>query len=237
MITIVIPTKNEEDYLPTLLESIKRQTQLPSAVVVADAFSTDRTREIALSFGAKVVDGGLIPFGRNRGAQHADTPLILFLDADVEMTDPKFLEKTVSEMLERKLDLATCDVSPSGGNFVDTLMHKIYNSYVRAWGAIFPHAPGFCLFVRREKHKELGGFDESVTFCEDHDYARRLNKIGKFGFLNSKKISVSIRRLDRDGRLNIALKYILAELHIALIGPIRHNLFNYTFGHGSKKNH
>jgi len=234
MLSIVIPTKNEEEYLPNLLKSIKQQTFQPDHIIVADAGSTDHTREIAKSFGARVVKGGMPSVGRNRGAVCADSELILFLDADVELRDPEFLEKSVGEMIERKLDLATCDVFPLSDAHVDHFMHKAYNSYARAWGSLFPHAPGFCLFVRREKHKAIRGFDESVTFCEDHDYAQRLCKKGTFGFLKSTKIPVSIRRLDRDGRMNIAMKYLLAEVHLALLGPIRHKKFNYTFGH--KKN-
>lgn len=234
MITIVIPTKNEEAVLPRLLESIRRQTLQPHEIIVADASSTDRTREIAASFGARVVEGGLPGPGRNRGAEAATTDLVLFLDADVELRDPEFLERSVGEMLERKLDLATCDVFPLSDDWVDHVMHKAYNVYARVWGDVFPHAPGFCMFAKRSLHKKIGGFDEAVLFCEDHDYARRAVKSGTFGFLRSTKIPVSIRRLDRDGRVNIAIKYTLAELHLATLGPIKHDRFKYTFGHRSK---
>lgn len=231
MLTIVIPTKNEEVYLPRLLESIKKQTLQPSETIVADAQSTDRTRDIARSMGATIVDGGMISFGRNAGAYKAQTEFILFLDADVELRDPEFLEKAVGEMLERKLDLATCDVFPLSDQYIDHFMHKAYNKYARAWGSLYPHAPGFCMLTRRELHEKIGGFDETATFCEDHDYARRATEHGRFGFLKSTKIPVSIRRLDRDGRMKIAIKYMLAELHLAFLGPIRHNKFHYTFGH------
>lgn len=235
MLTIVIPTKNEEDYLPRLLESIKKQTLQPSDIIVADAQSTDRTREIADSFGAKVVEGGMISVGRNAGARVAQTDFILFLDADVELRDPEFLEKAVGEMLERKLDLATCDCFPLSDQYIDHFLHKAYNTYARAWGSLYPHAPGFCMLTRRDLHEKIGGFDEEVTFCEDHDYARRATKHGRFGFLKSTKIPVSIRRLDRDGRMKIVIKYLLAELHLAFLGPIRHNRFQYTFGHTPAK--
>ena len=149
MLSIVIPTKDEEEFLPLLLESIKHQTMQPSEIIVADAQSTDRTREIAESYGAKVVEGGAVSAGRNRGAEQVSFDIILFLDADVELRDPEFLEKSVGEMIERKLGLATCDVFPLSDAFVDHFMHKAYNVYARAWGALFPHAPGFCMFVRR----------------------------------------------------------------------------------------
>jgi len=231
MITIVIPVKNEETVLPCLLESIRRQTLQPREIIVADAGSTDRTCEIAARYGARVVEGGLPGPGRNQGARVAQTDLILFLDADVELRDPEFLERSVGEMLERKLDLATCDVFPLSDAWIDHVLHTAYNVYARVWGDVFPHAPGFCMFVRRSTHESIGGFDEAVVFCEDHDYARRASKVGSFGFLRATKIPVSIRRLDRDGRVNIAIKYLLAELHLATLGPIRHDHFKYSFGH------
>ncbi len=235
MLTIIIPTKNEEEYLPKLLTSIKKQTCQPEEIIVADADSTDQTKKIAKTFGVKVVEGGMPSVGRNNGAKAANTELILFLDADVELRDPEFLEKSIQEMNERGLGLATCDVFPLSDDMVDHFMHKAYNKYARAWGSLFPHAPGFCMFVRRELHEKIGGFDETVLFCEDHDYAQRFKKVGKFGFLKSTRIPVSIRRLDRDGRMKIAMKYMMAELHLAFIGPIRHNKFCYTFGYKKQK--
>lgn len=231
MVTIVIPTLNEEAFLPKLLASIRKQTLQPKEILVADAGSKDGTRAIAAEFGARVVEGGMPGPGRNRGAAEAKTDFILFLDADVELRDAEFLEKAIGEMMERDLDIATCDVFPLSDAFIDHFMHRAYNGYARVWGQVFPHAPGFCMLVRRSMHERIGGFDESVTFCEDHDYAQRAVKIGSFGFLRAGSIPVSIRRLDRDGRMNIAIKYMLAELHIALLGPIRHNRFKYTFGY------
>lgn len=234
-LSIVIPTKNEEENLPKLLESIKKQTLQPKEIIVADAGSTDKTCEIAKSYGAIVVDGGMPAAGRNRGAEHATGDLVLFLDADVELLDPAFLEKSLGEFQDCRLGLATCDVFPLTDTHVDKLMHGAYNKYVRAWGSRLPHAPGFCMLVKRDGHIKIGGFDESVVFCEDHDYARRFKKVGKFGILKSVKIPVSIRRMDRDGRMNIALKYMLAELYMTFVGPIRTDKFKYSFGHAKRQ--
>ncbi len=235
MLTVVVITKNEEKNLPVLLESIRHQTLQPREVIVSDANSTDKTRKIAKKYGARIIDGGLPSVGRNRGAEAAQSDYVLFLDADVELRDPEFLEKSLGEMLEKNYGLATCDVFPLSDAFVDHFMHKAYNSYVRAWGSMFPHAPGFCMFVKKDLHHQMNGFDEQISFCEDHDYAQRFKKIGNFGFLKSTKIPVSIRRLDRDGRMKIAVKFMMAELHLAFLGPIKHDKFKYTFGHKKKK--
>ncbi len=234
MLSVVIPTKNEEADLPKLLASLAAQTVRPDEIIVADAKSTDKTRAIAEAAGARVVDGGLPSVGRNRGAAAATQSLVLFLDADVVLTDPTMLQRMLAAFDERSLDVATCEVEPLDAGKVDRVLHKAYNQYAKALEKIFPHAPGFCILARKELHDRIGGFDESVVFCEDHDYVQRASKLGRFGILPV-KVPVSIRRLDRDGRLQIAVKYVLAELHLATLGPIRHDLFNYTFGHDAKK--
>lgn len=57
-LSIIIPTYNEEEYLPKLLEGIKSQDFEDYEIIVADANSTDKTREIAEVYGCKIVDGG-----------------------------------------------------------------------------------------------------------------------------------------------------------------------------------
>lgn len=230
-LSIVIPTKNEERYLGRLLHSIEKQTFQPREVIVADAHSSDRTREIAYMHGAKVVDGGLPGIGRNNGAKVAEGEVILFLDADVELRKADFLEKAVTTFVKEKFDIATADVLPISKNRFDIVAHEVYNKFVHVMGRRFPHAAGFFIMVKKDLHERIGGFDETVVFCEDHDYAMRASKVGKFGFLMPLKIPVSTRRLDRDGRLRIAGKFILAEIHLRTIGPIRKNYFHYTFGH------
>jgi len=42
---------------------------------------------------------------------------------------------------------------------------------------------------------------------------------------------VSVRRLDKDGRLNISVKYLAVEAHLIFLGPIYSDVFNYKFGH------
>src|SRR6266702_7918120 len=98
-VSIVIPTLNEEKYLPRLLMSIREQTVPPAEVIVADADSIDKTKQIAKSFGCIVTKGGYLPTGRNNGAKLATSELILFLDADV-MLPADFLQKTVKEFVD-----------------------------------------------------------------------------------------------------------------------------------------
>ncbi len=230
-LSVIIPALNEEKLLPYLLESIKNQENIDLEIIVADNNSEDKTREIAKSFGAKVVEGGLPAKARNNGAKAAKGEILLFLDADVVLPAPDFLEKCVAEFGEKKFDMATCAIVPLSENAIDKLFHQVANFYIQKMKPLLTHAPGFCIFIKKELHESIGGFDEEVKLAEDHDYADRASKNGSFGFLESYPILVSVRRFEKDGRLNIATKYVLCEAHMILKGPIKSDIFKYRFGY------
>lgn len=84
-LTIVLPVKNEERNLPGCLEAIGED--LAAAIVVIDSGSTDRTREIALQYGATVIQfdwDGKFPKKRNWYLRNHPpaTRWVMFLDAD-----------------------------------------------------------------------------------------------------------------------------------------------------------
>ena len=84
MLSIIIPAYNEEKYLPRLLRCIKEQTYKDYEIIIADANSTDKTRQIAKKYGCKIAKGGLPAVGRNNGAKIAKGDILLFLDADAK---------------------------------------------------------------------------------------------------------------------------------------------------------
>lgn len=230
-LSIVIPVKNEEKMLPKLLDTVKAQTFTDYEVIVADAHSTDNTRAVAESYGARVVEGGMPGPGRNRGAIAAQGEVIAFLDADVQLPSSKFMEECLAEMDRKNLDVATCKVKPLSRKPIDRALHEAYNAYAIATEKIRPHAPGFCILVRRHAHEGVKGFDEEVVFAEDHDYVQRAQKEGyRFGLLRSHPVAVSVRRLEKDGRLAIALKYIFGELHLLTKGSFKDLPFEYRMG-------
>ena len=236
--SIIIPTKNEQEHLPVLLESIRAQSFRDYEVIVADAGSDDRTREIAVAFGAQVTGGGLPGPGRNRGAEAASGDILIFFDADVKLPSAGFLEDCWHEMEYKKLDLATCRVMPLSVRHIDRALHEAYNAYALATEKIRPHAPGFCIFIRRNAHLGIKGFDEDVVMAEDHDYVQRAAEKGyRFGILRSHPIGVSVRRLEKDGRLSIALKYIFVEMRMMTTGSLKGDMpFKYEMGGKSAGN-
>ena len=92
-LTIVIPCKNEQDYIHHLLDDLRNQNIGNTRIIIADA-STDNTRAMIERHKGKlnveVVEGGPVSIAKNNGAKLATTPYILFIDADV-----RFFKHTV----------------------------------------------------------------------------------------------------------------------------------------------
>ena len=225
MISIIIPVLNEEDYLPLLLNSIEKQEFIDYEIIIADGGSKDRTTEIATNYGCRVISGGLPAKGRNEGVKIARGELLFFIDADSTLP-PNFFSKLIEEFEKRKLDLASFQVYPKG-NIVDKILYSIYNFFAFAIQKFLPHATQTIL-VKKEIHQKIGGFDEEITIGEDHAYARKGAKHGKFGFLlKVPPILTSVRRFNREGRLKTYSAFLLVGLYLFLFGEFKSNIFKY----------
>lgn len=233
MISIIIPTLNEENCLPFLLESIKNQDfgvkKTGSAeIIVADNSSKDKTVEIARDYGCKVTPGGFPSKGKNEGAKFSRGDLILFLDADTVLTEGA-LSEFLKEFKERNLDIASFFLGSF--HWFHNLSYKIfYNSPAKISEKFLPQAMN-AILVRKELHQKIGGFDEEIKIGEELDYVRRGSKIGEFGVLKSAKILASPRRFEKDGWLKTWLKYFLCQVHMLILGPVKSDVLKYRFGH------
>ncbi|MEM7184288.1 MAG: glycosyltransferase, partial [Spirochaetota bacterium] len=228
-VSIVIPTLNEEEFLPQLLDSVRDQTFQDFEIIVADAGSKDGTTKVAESYGAKVVPGGMPGPGRNRGAEVATGEFLFFFDADVVLP-PSFLKDALDEMHERFLDMATCEFMPQSNFQLDKILFKLANLTVKVNQTLNPRAAGFCIFITRRLFERVGGFDESVKIAEDHDLVERASRFRPLRFLNSVHLTVSIRRLEKEGRFSLIEKYMQVEMHLLTKGSIREEIVEYEFG-------
>jgi glycosyltransferase involved in cell wall biosynthesis len=82
-VAVVVPVRNAEAMLAACLESIVQQGS--ADLIVVDGLSTDRTLEIAGTFGARILsdDGRGLPAARSIGARAATTDTVVLVDADV----------------------------------------------------------------------------------------------------------------------------------------------------------
>jgi glycosyltransferase involved in cell wall biosynthesis len=235
MLSIIIPTLNEQKHLPHLLEAIREQRLTEEhEVVITDAGSQDATLRVASEHGCRVASGGLPAKGRNQGAKAALGDLLLFLDPEALL--PKgFLAHAVAEFRRRRLDVASCRLEP----IVEKWMPRFtfprffydlcYNWPARLLEGAYPYASAL-IMVTREMHERLEGFDELIQIGEDHDYARRAARLGRVGLLRFGKLPLFMRRCQREGIIKTHLKYQLCHLYNLVFGQVRTNVFRYNFG-------
>jgi len=173
-LSIVIITKNEEKNLPWLLESIKKQkVNFDYEIIVSDAFSDDKTREIAKEFWCKIVDGWLPAKWRNEGWKIAKWDWILFLDADV------IIPIWALQIWMDKLEKSNSDIwtpfaklkDDEKSFWADLYFRTSYFSYY-----FFQWAFGFCIFIKKDLFKKINWFDETIYLAEDIDFVKRAKK-------------------------------------------------------------
>lgn len=235
MISIIIPTYNEENYLPQLLKSIKDQDFSDYEVIVADAESTDRTREIAESYGCNVVKGGSPAVGRNNGAKAANGEYLLFLDADVILTDG-YLESALNEFKENELGIGITQLIPISDSRKDKLLHDFANFFMRSVESIKPHGAGcYGILTTKELHEKVNGFDETYDFGEDSNYIERIGKMTSFKVLRKPRLLISTRRLEKEGLTDLARIYAKSTLYDFLGKRLTAGELNYNFGYGEEK--
>ena len=235
ILSIIIPTYNEEEYLPILLESIKQQKFDDYEIIIADANSTDRTREIAEEYGCIITEGGLPAVGRNNGAKIAKGEYLLFLDSDLKLTDD-YLRDTIYEFRMERLGIAITQMKPLSEKSEAQLFHYLANQFMIGVEKIKPHGAGcYGIIVKRELHEKYGGFNEELTFGEDSEYIRRLGSSKQFKVLIKPKIGVSTRRLEEEGLETLIQQYGKSTWNDFTGKETGAEELNYKFGHNPKE--
>lgn len=189
MISIIIPTFNEEKVIESTLRTLASTLTLPHEIIVSDGGSSDRTVEIAAKYAAIVVFSGsgrqTIARGRNDGAKMARGDFLIFLDADCVIPEPdRFFTQALSQF-ERNPNLvaltANLRVFPAVETFGDRLVHGAANFGLRLKNNLCKRGESFGEFqmIRQEAFTRLSGFREDLVTIEDADMFRRLSKIGR----------------------------------------------------------
>jgi glycosyltransferase involved in cell wall biosynthesis len=217
-LTIVIPAKNEAKMLPKLLGSLARQDYegiAETRVIVADAGSTDGTVEVALSFrdrlAVEVIEGGLPSVGRNAGAKLATTPYVLFLDADVELSESTLLRRALWRMRKRKLHLVTTNIACRHGSFFDDALYMGNNFMQRIGAVLKPFATGMFMLFDCEAFWALGGFNEKALFAEDYLLSKGVART-RFRIVRG-KIWTTNRRFQKVGHGRMVWMFFKTMMH------------------------
>jgi len=200
------------------LESLCRQDYLqtqPFKVFVADAGSTDGTQAIALGYGERldieVIPGGLPSVGRNAGARHARSKYVLFIDADMELTDATLVRRAVACANRRNLHCVTTNIWCRDGSFRDHLMY--IGSNVTQYGSYLlrPFATGMFMLFDRGRFEELGGFHEHALYAEDYLLSKQVSRF-RFGIVRG-SIATTNRRFRNMGYRKVVGLFLKTAIH------------------------
>lgn len=220
-LSFVIPAYNEEKYIGQCLQSIfdeLKGSSYDTEIIVVNNNSTDKTKEIALSFlNVKVVDEsqkGLVN-ARRAGFEAASGDLIANIDADTILTDGWITKVMDKFQYNQKLvgfsgPFIYYDM-PWRINLLVRLFYYLgYITYFfnRRVFKISSMLQGGNFIFKKSAFAQVGGYNSNFDFYgEDTDVAKRLNKVGEVIFSFSLPIYASGRRLKEEGLLKSGFKY------------------------------
>ena len=185
-ITIVVPCKNEENYIHHLLDALRLQDIGNTRIIIADC-STDNTRQVikdnSSSLNVEIIDGGPVSIAKNNGAKLVATPYILFIDADVRFFKDTVIKDVVNKIESNNLDLIGLNLKCYDNDIRAIIGFTIFNVINHILKYFSPFAIGAFMLTRRDRFEEYGGFPEKTVTSEDY-FLSRMYSPKKFKIVN-----------------------------------------------------
>lgn len=184
-ISIIIPTKNAASNLRRLLISILKAKTPPKEIIVVDNHSADGTRRIARRIWKQREQENFVPdlpkltiltkgpersVQKNWGAKKAKGTHLLFLDADMEVSQGLITE--LQQFSTRDARAAIIPEDSIGQDFWGKAVALERNCYQ---GKPLVEAPRF---LKKKTFLDIGGYDVNLIAGEDWDLAKRLEDKG-----------------------------------------------------------
>jgi len=173
-VSVIIPTKNEEQVIHECLSLVFNQSLKPLEVIIVDGRSTDATLKKARQFPVKVIteeEPTSLPNARNLGIGNAKGEVILIMDADV-ILDKNCIKNAVKYFEDTNIKA----VIPSEQNVAHTYLEKIQIEWLRGTANPLRMGVGISSFVEffRKMVFEKIKFDSDLGYGEDMDFQQRL---------------------------------------------------------------
>lgn len=215
-LSIIIPARNEENYLDTTLASIEKSVNgynFKCEIIVINDSSTDKTKSKALKWeSVKVID---VNFknrskARNYGASQANGDYLLFIDADTLTSKNTLIDSFYSIKKDKKI--LWYKQLPIENNYKGIIYFFLLNLISRFYPM---HSPA--IFCEKNTFYSLGGFNESLKSFEDHYFIKLAwkKKVGKYC---NATVYTSVRRFYKYGFWGI-----IKQNYLAIKDPYNHN--------------
>ena len=225
-LSVIVPAKNEQKLLPRCLGSlVRQQTNVPYEIIVVDGKSTDRTKEIARSFGVRVYTqkkSGKV-YGFIEGAARARGEILCFTEADC-VVPPHWIQ-TIADCFCSYPEIVAVSGIYSLHN--STPVYNTLAALSHAAGRFFYYLlyrsvslRGSNFAIRRPVFRTIGGFSAVHYELYDVELGLRAAKKGRIRHLDRMKIQTSDRRFR--GRIGTFLREFLQSFtrNILLNRPI-----------------
>ena len=214
LISVIIPTLNEESCLKETLEAVGRDVE----VIVVDGGSCDSTVKIAKGFTDKII---MSEKGRglqmDRGAEEAGGDIFLFLHADTILPEgwKDYLEGALKD--DDKVIGGGFSLKIDSKGFSFRMIEAVANMRAKYLGLIYGDQ---AIFVRKDAFFSAGGFN-GLPLMEDVDLIRRLRESGRVMLLDA-EVSTSPRQWKKRGVLKTTLRNLFfLSLYYAGVSPER----------------
>lgn len=239
--SVIIPTLNEEEYLPKLLTNLSKQKYNHFEVIVVDGKSDDQTRKRAKEFTSKLTlrvitsDRRGTSRQKNLGASKAKGDYLVFIDADCQV-NPTFLRNMSKYVKKKKKLVLMPKVVPLEKSVFDDQLFAITNYFVEYSQLIAkPFTTIGSVVFQKDYFLFIGGFTSPKRgkkfYPEDHEIILRSRQSGVIAkYMKDVVVKFSLRRLKVEGRLTVMRKYLIGTVELLLTGDMQSKHISYEMG-------
>lgn len=180
-ISIIIPTRNAEKHIDTLIRKLIKQTVKPSEIIVIDTASKDNTKLICNKFDIvkflEINDGEFDHGGtRNKAAKQAKGDILIFMTQDAMPQNDRFIEELIKPLNDDivasygrqlpKENASPIEIFARKFNYSDNNIIKSKTDIDKLGVKTF-FLSNVCSAFKKESFWSVNGFPEKTIMNED----------------------------------------------------------------------
>ncbi len=235
--SIIIPTLNEELFLPYLLNNLAEQKAKNFEVIIVDANSSDNTQNIAKSFKKKlnlklyITNKGNVSFQKNFGASKAHGKYLIFTDADCKVNSA-FTKKFEATILQKKGLIFFPYIIPEEKTKQMKVIYQFLNFMIDISQNTKKPFPSIgCMCYEKNLFNLIKGFDEKILLQEDFNIAKKSREWGIIGLhLSNVSFTFSFRKIKKEGQIKSLYKLFVGSFHYMSDGDTKKKIFDNDMG-------